>query len=95
MADRESTLEALNQVHQFPGPFTFKVIGTNSPEFVAQVAQAVVVVLGPKSLPEVTLRHSTGGKHQSITLVVRVQQAEDVLKVYECLGALGGVRFLL
>ena len=57
MSDREATLRALNDVHAFPGPFTFKIIGENTPEFVARVVQAVVVVLGPtSSFPEVTTR---------------------------------------
>ena len=95
MSDRDSSLAALREVHSFPGPFIFKVIGENSPDFVARVVQAVVVVLGPRAVPEVRLRQSTGGRHQAITLTVRVPSAESVLDIYACLQGLPGVRFLL
>ena len=95
MSDRESSLQVLRQVHEFPGPYVFKVIGENTPEFVARVVQAAVVILGPKTLPAVTIRQSSGGRHQSVTMTVRVKSAEGVLDIYEALGALSGVRFLL
>lgn len=95
MAKRQSSIDTLKQVHQFPGPFVFKVIGENSPEFLAHVVQVIVWVLGPRTHPAVSVRHSSGGKHQSITLKVRVPTAEGVLDVYEGLGTLAGVRFLL
>ena len=95
MADRQTSLAVLRQVHEFPGPYVFKVIGENTPDFVARVVQAAVVILGPRSLPDVSIRHSSGGKHQSVTLTVRVKSAEGVLEIYELLGAVAGVRFLL
>ena len=95
MTTRQSSLDALKQVHHFPGPYIFKVIGENSPEFLANVVQVTVWVLGPRTQPAVSVRHSSGGKHQSITLKVRVPTAEGVLDVYEGLGTLAGVRFLL
>lgn len=95
MSTRQSSLDALKQVHQFPGPYIFKVIGENSPEFLAHVVQIAVWVLGPRTQPAVSVRQSSGGKHQSITLKVRVSTAEGVLDVYEGLGTLAGVRFLL
>lgn len=95
MADRQASLEVLRQVHAFPGPFVFKVIGENTPEFVARVVQIAVVVLGPRTLPAVSIRHSTGGRHQSVTLTVRVKNAEGVLDIYEVLRSIKGVRFLL
>ena len=95
MADRAASLEVLKQVHQFPGPYVFKVIGENTPEFVARVVQVAVVVCGPRSRPNVSIRHSKGGKHQSITLTVKVDNAERVLDIYEGLQGLVGVRFLL
>ncbi len=95
MSDRESSLRALNDTHVFPGPYMFKVIGENSPDFVARVVQAAVVVLGPTSYPNVTTRESAKGRHQSVTMVVDVATAEAVLEVYAALQGLSGVRFLL
>jgi uncharacterized protein len=92
---REASLRALNDVHQFPGPFTFKVIGENTAEFVARVVQAAVVVLGPNVYPNVRIRESAKGNHQAVTLVVDVASAEGVLDVYKALQGVSGVRFLL
>jgi uncharacterized protein len=95
MSSREASLQALNDCHRFPGPFTFRVIGENSPEFVARVVQAAVLVLGPKTLPQVNTRESAKGNHQAVSLVVEVERAESVLDVYAALRSLVGVRLLL
>jgi putative lipoic acid-binding regulatory protein len=95
MSEREEKLEVLRQVHEFPGPYVFKVIGENTPDFIAQVLQAVVVVLGPRATPGVTTRQSSGGKHLSVTVRVQLEDAETVLRIYELLGKLPGVRFIL
>lgn len=93
--DRETSLDRLNQTHEFPGRFMFKIIGENSPELVAGVVQAAVTVLGPKVMPTVTTRESAHGRHQAITMVVDVQSAEGVLDVYAALRTVSGVRLLL
>ncbi len=92
---RDAALRALNDCHRFPCPFMFKVIGENTPDFVARVVQAAVMVLGPNVYPEVRTRESAKGKHQSVTMVVDVETAEGVLDVYAALQGLAGVRFLL
>src|SRR5690554_6741139 len=73
-------LERLRDVHDFPGPFMFKVIGTNSDVFVAQVVQAVINVLGNVE-PQVKTRESSAGNHMAGTVVVPVQKAEAVLVI--------------
>ena len=95
MSDRQTSLDALNQAHAFPVPFMFKVIGENSPAFIAQVVQAAVNVLGPRVTPEVTTRESSGGRHQAVSMVVEVPSAEQVLAVYDVLRGLAGVKMLL
>ena len=95
MSDRETLLKRLNDVHAFPGEYVFKVIGTNSPEFVTRSVQATVNVLGSSANPDVSTRSSSGGKHLSVTLTVDVDQAEDVLDVYALLQEMEGVRFML
>lgn len=93
--DRASRLQALNDCHTFPGPFVFKVIGENSPEFVLRVRETCTVVLGASAAPSITTRESAQGKHQAVTLVVQVETADLVLEVYQALQSLSGVRFLL
>ncbi len=95
MAQRQTSLDLLRQAHEFPGPYMFKVIGDNHAEFLASVVQVAVWVLGPHNAPAVTVRQSSGGKHQSISLTVQVDSAEAVLDIYTGLGGLSGLRFLL
>lgn len=87
-------LQSLQAVHEFPGPFTFKAIGENNDEFVSQVVQAVLNVLGQVE-PEVTTRESSGAKHISVTVDVEVDSPEKVLAVYRAFEGVEGVRFVL
>jgi uncharacterized protein len=95
MTDRAAALEALNRIHTFPGGFMFKIIGENSPEFLARVVQAAVTVVGPRATPSVTTRESAHGRHQAVTMVVEVASADLVLDIYAALQGIQGVRMLL
>lgn len=95
MSDRNEILERLNDVHSFPGDYMFKVIGDNTEEFVTRIVQASLNVLGPDAEPGVSTRESSGGKHVSVTLDVRVENAEMVLEVYDMLKKLDGIKFIL
>jgi putative lipoic acid-binding regulatory protein len=95
MTDRESLLQALEGNHSFPGEFMFKVIGENTPELVAAVLQTVVSILGPRTLPRVSTRESSHGKHQAVTLVVAVPSARVVVDVYDALRSGPGIEYLL
>lgn len=88
-------LRLLEETHNFPTQFVFKVIGTNSPEFLARVLQAAVLALGPSARPQVRIRISKGGKHQAVAISMHVMDAESVLHVYAWLRIVPDVRFLL
>jgi hypothetical protein len=94
MSDRDDTLRVLNEGHAFPGPYMFKVIGENTPEFAARVVEAVTRIVGLEITPEVTVRESAGGKHQSITVSISVQSAEVVLDIYASFRLVVGVRMV-
>lgn len=94
MSNRDDTLRVLNEGHSFPGPYMFKVIGENTPEFVARVVQAATVITGPQAVPDITVRESAGGKHQAVTLQINVGSAEAVLDLYAAFRAVGGVRMV-
>jgi putative lipoic acid-binding regulatory protein len=94
MSEREETLRVLNEGHTFPGPYMFKVIGENSPEFAAHVIQAATVICGLQAAPEVSVRESAGGKHQAVTISIAVESAEQVLEIYAAFRAVGGVRMV-
>lgn len=95
MSDRSSMLEKLNDVHEFPGPYRFKIIGPNSDAFASSIIQSVLVVCGPDAEPEVTTRESSKGSHLSISITIQADSAEHVLEVYGVLQANDDVRFIL
>lgn len=95
MTDQATMRERLNDVHEFPETYIFKVIGANSEDFVSRVVQATINVIGAEPDLEVSTRDSTAGRHVSVTLAAEVDDADTVLAVYEMLRSLEGVRFLL
>lgn len=95
MTTRDEILDRLNEVHSFPGEYIFKVIGENSAQFVSNIVQACINALGPAASPDVRTRESSGGRHVSVTLTVIVDDAEGVLRVYDMMGKLDGIKFIL
>ncbi|HSI06852.1 MAG: YbeD family protein [Myxococcota bacterium] len=94
MSERDDTLRVLNEGHTFPGPYMFKVIGDNTPDFAARVIQAATVIAGLQAAPNVSVRESAGGKHQAITISIAVESAEKVLDIYAAFRAVAGVRMV-
>ncbi len=95
MRTRETSLQTLEETHSFPCPYQFKVIGDNSEEFVARVAQVGVNVGGSEAEPEISTRESSSGNYVSVTMQLEVEQAEMILDVYDGVRELEGVRFVL
>ena len=95
MSDRETILESLRAVHEFPGKFLFKAIGPNTEGFVSQVVQSAINLAGPHSAPEVDTRVSAQGNHTSVTVTVVMESAENVLEVYDLLRNIEGVAYVL
>lgn len=85
----------LMAVHSFPETYVFKVIGVNSPGFIARVVQAAVNALGGGDRLTVSTRESAAGRHVSVTLNAYVEDADEVLDAYELLTVVRGVRFLV
>lgn len=94
MSDRETVLGRLNDVHTFPGPYLYKVIGPNTADFVTKVIQAVINVVGPNASPAVETRESAQGNHLSVSLTIEMQNAEQVLDVYDVLRGIHEVRYV-
>lgn len=95
MTDRKRMHERLNAVHSFPETYIFKVIGANTQDFISRVIQAAINAMGGKHTLDVSTRESTAGRHVSVTLAAEVDDADTVLDVYELLGAVQGVRFMV
>lgn len=95
MEEEPDFLSRLKDVHDFPCEFVFKVIGTNSPEFVSAVVQAALNVVGKDADIDVSTRESSRGNHTSVTMLVTVDSAESVVNVFDLLQSLEGVRYVL
>ncbi len=95
MTEEIKFLDRLKDVHEFPCEFVFKVIGDNSPEFVTTCVQGTINVLGPKASIDVKTRESSKGNHVAVTLLVVIDAAEHVLKVFEILQGIEGVKYVL
>lgn len=89
------SLQLLLATHQFPGPFTFKVIGKDADGFVARVVQAVRESLHVSIDPPYRLQPSSSGRLVSVTIEPHVFTAEEVLAVYKELSQTPGVMLML
>jgi uncharacterized protein len=89
------SLELLKSTHQFPGPYTFKVIGEHLNSFPERVIEPALRAGGENIQPRHTVRETDSGKHIAVTLEVRAENAETVLKIYEELVKLKGAILVL
>jgi len=91
----DSFVEQLEQTHEFPGPYTLKVIGTNDPAFVARVVAIVRRSLGMQTDPVHSERLSGSGRHVSVTLELVPPSAAAVAALYGQLQSVEGLAILI
>jgi putative lipoic acid-binding regulatory protein len=89
------SIELLESTHQFPGPYVFKVIGRVENGFAARVVAAIRDVLDFPQDPPHSMRHASGGRHVSVTVVPVVQTPEQVLTVYRRVRQMAGLVMLM
>jgi uncharacterized protein len=94
MSENPSFRETLESEHDFPGPFSFKVIGPNEPAFASRVYAAFEAVC-PDADPAWSRRESAKGRHVSITVDAVVESVDVVLEVYERFRKVEGVKLVL
>lgn len=94
MDDRPPTTELLEARHNFPGPYTFKVIGSADETFKGLVVDCVQNQLKLADPPRSKIKTTAGGRHQSITIEPVCPDAQSVLTLYAALRKLPGVLFL-
>lgn len=95
-AGREESLRLLEQFHDFPCPYMFKVIALGSEELPAEVRRRAEGVVGPiMDQGSVRTRPSSGGKYLSVTVETELASAEQVLEVYEALKGVEGLVALI
>lgn len=89
------TVELLESTHNFPCRYVFKVIGSGDDEFVKRVASAIRIALEASVDPPHHLRHTSSGRHVSVTLEPVVRSAQHVLTAYQLLNETEGVVLIL
>jgi len=89
------SVEILESLHSFPGPFTFKVIGSAEDNFLARVISAVRHELSVETDPQYSMRSTKNGAHIAITLEPECESAQQVLAIYSRLSGMNGVVMLL
>ncbi len=92
----EETLQLLEEHHEFPGSYMFKVIGFKGEGFFSAVRQAAEAVLGPlEEGSQLRSRPSSGDKYLAVTVEVEADSAQQVLDVYAGLRKVEGVVVLV
>jgi len=87
-------IELLEDVHHFPGPYMFKVIGKSEGGFQARAVAAMREALAVEADPAYSMRQTAGGRHIALTFQPTVQSAEHVLAIYRRLQVLAGLVML-
>ena len=78
----------LNELLEFPTPFTYKVMGQALPELVDQVVGVV-----QRHAP--TVKPSSKGNYHSVSITINATHIEQVETLYEELGKIDIVRMVL
>jgi uncharacterized protein len=90
------TLRMLEEHHQFPCSYMFKVIGFKGDGFFEAVRQAAEAVLGPlQAGSQLRCRPSVGDKYLAVTVEAEADNAQQVLAVYAGLRKIEGVVMLV
>lgn len=91
----DSLIESLEINHQFPGLYTFKVIGGNPASFARSVILAVADELSLDDEPPYSVKQTPNGRHVSVTLTLTVETPRDVVRVYQRLKTLDDLVMLM
>ena len=89
------SVELLEARHSFPGPYTFKIIGSADENFVARVVSHVRDELGQETDPPYSLRSTKNGNHVAITIEPQCESPQQVLAVYSRIMEMDGLVMLL
>ena len=92
--DNIPSAELLENTHDFPGPYMFKVIGRSEGGFVALVVAAVREELEGEVDPPYRVRETSTGRHISVTVEPQVRNAWEVLAIYQRLGQIPGLEYV-
>jgi putative lipoic acid-binding regulatory protein len=87
--------DPIDAVHEFPGSFRIKAIGSVADDFEARVLAAVRTELDSSDDVDWTARTTAGGRHIALTMDVLVRDADHVRAIYARIREETGLVFLL
>lgn len=93
--DEPAALELLRTTHEFPCRFLFKAIGKTDGEFVDEVVAVVRQELEHEFDSPFSLKHTSGGRHVSVTIEPWIETPEQVLAVYARIRTVTGLVMLM
>ena len=74
-------------LESFPCFYTFKVFGRRSDTFVARVREVVAATLGAIPEDSVKVRQSQQGRYLSVSIYIRVDNRDQLERIYSDLRA--------
>ena len=84
----------LDELVEFPCDYIYKAFGPNNDAFVASVRSTIgKTVFAP--LDAIKVRASSKGEYQCVTVVVRLQNVEQLKTIYSDLQQLAELKYLL
>ena len=84
----------LDELIEFPCDYIFKAFGPNNAAFVASVRSTIgKTVFAP--LDAIKVRASSKAEYQCVTVVVRLQNVEQLMAIYSDLQQLAELKYLL
>lgn len=84
----------LEELVEFPCDYLFKAFGPNNDPFIDSVRSTVSKTVFA-SLDAIKVRASSKGEYQCVTVVVRLQNIEQLKAIYSDLQQLAGLKYLL
>jgi putative lipoic acid-binding regulatory protein len=93
--DELASVELLQETHEFPGPYMFKVIGRAEHGFEHRVVAAIRDQMGSEVDPPFRVRQTPGGRHIAVTVEPVMETAWQVLAVYGRLRETEGLVMIL
>ncbi len=87
--------ELLLETHTFPCPYTFKVIGESSDQFIQDIIAAVRLGMEYDFDPPFQSKETAAGRHISLTFEPIVSSPDQILAVYAELQKQQGVIMML
>lgn len=92
--DAGPSLDLLTSTHQFPGKYSFKVIGHRGDDFAGRVVAVVRAELQQAFDSPYQTRETASGRHVSVTIEPWIESPEQVLAIYGRLKTEAGLVML-